>query len=92
MATSMKNAEEREVMLKQSLSRLHITGEEWRDYVGSESEVISHFVEKSIINKPEGEFDENDVIEDIITNHPDEYMAYLEELKDIYQSMDYLYP
>lgn len=82
------SVQESEVIKEQSVERLYITGYEWSDYVESESDVITHFVMKKIIEKPTGEYDEDEVIEDIITNHRDEYLNYIRELRQIYESLD----
>lgn len=82
------SVQESEVIKEQSVEGLYITGYEWSDYVESESDVIAYFVMKKIIEKPIGEYDEDEVIEDIITNHRDEYLDYINELRQIYESLD----
>lgn len=82
------SVQESEVIKEQSVEGLYITGYEWSDYVESESDVIAYFVMKKIIEKPAGEYDEDEVIEDIITNHRDKYLDYIRELRQIYESLD----
>lgn len=90
MEKSIPNEPERKVMYGQSVEGLFITGYEWTDYVESESEMISHFVSTGVISLPSNDFDEDDVIQDIISNHADKYLEYLEELKQIDEKIDVL--
>lgn len=83
--------QESEVISKQSLEGLYITGYEWSDYVESESDVITYFVSKGIIPKPVGDYNEDVIIDDIVTNHKEEYLKYLEELRQIYELYDSVY-
>lgn len=91
MEKSIKNSEVQEsgVIKKQSVEGLYITGYEWCDYVDIE-DVITYFVLNGIIKRPYGEYDEDKIIDDIITNHRNEYIEYIDDLRQIYEMIDYL--
>lgn len=80
--------QESEVIKKQSVERLYITGYEWSDYVEYESDVITYFVSEGIIEAPSGDYDEDEIIHYIVTNHTEEYLSYIDEIRQIYESLE----